>query len=180
MYSALATELFETGARVWKRCVVQLSRCSVVADGEPKRSASLHTWLPISHTALLPELVYYFNNAFGNWTRIDYGSGHELSFVGYLAVLRYTGLLTEQDEEAMVFSLFETYLEVCRKLQMIYRLEPAGSKGVWGLEDHQFLNYLWGSSQLIGRSLRIVCYTHLTSAYCLQDNPISHPVRSWT
>ena len=109
-------------------------------------------WLPESHEALLPELIYYFNNAFGNWTRIDYGSGHELSFLGYLTVLRYTGLLSEEDEQAMVFNLFERYLNVCRKLQNVYRLEPAGSKGVWGLEDHQFLNYLWGSAQLIGKT----------------------------
>ena len=107
-------------------------------------------WLPSSHKAILSELLYYFNSAFGNWTRIDYGSGHELSFLGYLTILRYTDLLSEQDEEAMVFELFERYLLVCRKLQVTYRLEPAGSKGVWGLEDHQFLNFIWGSSQLIG------------------------------
>jgi serine/threonine-protein phosphatase 2A activator len=94
--------------------------------------------------------MYYFNNAFGNWTRIDYGSGHELSFLGYMTILRYTGLWLEEDEVAMVCTVFEGYLRTCRKLQATYTLEPAGSKGVWGLEDHQFLNFLWGSSQLIG------------------------------
>ncbi|KAI9265920.1 hypothetical protein BY458DRAFT_513035 [Sporodiniella umbellata] len=101
----------------------------------------------------IPELAEYLHNGFGNATRIDYGSGHELSFIAWLAGISLLGGLKQKDYQAIVLRIVVRYLELVRKIQKTYSLEPAGSHGVWGLDDHQFLPYVWGSSQLIDHPL---------------------------
>ncbi|RDD45373.1 Serine/threonine-protein phosphatase 2A activator [Trichoplax sp. H2] len=92
---------------------------------------------------------FVLEESFGNATRIDYGSGHELSFVAFLFCLCKLEVFHESDCCSLVLQVFNRYLDVVRNLQSRYRMEPAGSHGVWGLDDFQFLSYLWGSSQLI-------------------------------
>lgn len=93
------------------------------------------------------ELSEYLVDGFGNSTRIDYGTGHEMSFACYLCCFFKLRLLGEGDKIATVFKVFDRYLKVVRKLQVTYRMEPAGSRGVYGLDDFQFLPFIWGSSQ---------------------------------
>ncbi|XP_025060815.1 serine/threonine-protein phosphatase 2A activator isoform X3 [Alligator sinensis] len=96
-----------------------------------------------------PEAAVYLKESVGNSTRIDYGTGHEAAFAAFLCCLCKIGVLRVDDQLAIVFKVFNRYLEVMRKLQKTYRMEPAGSQGVWGLDDFQFLPFIWGSSQLI-------------------------------
>lgn len=93
------------------------------------------------------EARHYFQNSFGNCSRIDYGTGHELSFIAFMTCLFCTGKLSEASD---AFHIFRKYIQVVQKLQSYFRLEPAGSHGVWGLDDYQFIPFLWGAAQLIG------------------------------
>lgn len=103
---------------------------------------------PNLHLAI-PEIKVYLEESFGNGTRIDYGTGHEMSLVMFLCCLYKIGYLNKEDNVATVFLIFNKYINIVRRLQKTYRMEPAGSHGVWSLDDYQFVPFIWGSSQLI-------------------------------
>ncbi|KAL0749483.1 hypothetical protein Bca101_031486 [Brassica carinata] len=113
------------------------------------RKALVHEFLPDEFKESTIEIVPYLFDSFGNASRIDYGTGHETNFAAWLYCLAKMGIIKEEDYHAVVARVFVKYLELMRKLQMVYCLEPAGSHGVWGLDDYHFLPFIFGSSQLI-------------------------------
>lgn len=99
----------------------------------------------------MPELKEYLLGSFGSPPRLDYGTGHELSFLAFLGCLWKVGFFeageSENEERAIVLGIFQKYLDLIRKVITLYTLEPAGSHGVWGLDDNSFLPYVFGSAQ---------------------------------
>ncbi|CAG0882448.1 unnamed protein product [Cyprideis torosa] len=107
--------------------------------------------LPSTLHQAAQELGPYLLDSFGNATRIDYGTGHEMAFVMFLYCLFRVGALQTEHQLHTILTVFPRYLEVCRRLQVTYRFEPAGSRGVWALDDFQFVPFIWGSSQMVGQ-----------------------------
>lgn len=95
-------------------------------------------------------LAPMLRDALGNPSRVDYGTGHETAFVALLFCLARAGALEASDARACVTRAFAAYAALARALQTTYWLEPAGSHGVWGLDDYVFLPFYWGSAQLDG------------------------------
>ncbi|XP_048587100.1 serine/threonine-protein phosphatase 2A activator isoform X2 [Nematostella vectensis] len=117
---------------------------------EENSEAFVKSLLSEEYQGATVELRAYFKDSFGNRVRIDYGTGHEASFVCFLCCLFKLRILQDSEKDAIVLRIFNRYLSMMRKLQNTYRMEPAGSQGVWGLDDFQFLPFIWGSAQLIG------------------------------
>ena len=108
--------------------------------------------LPPELHAAVPLVEPYLLTSFGSFTRMDYGTGHETSFALLLLCLTLLRFFEPEPrvERQLVLNLYLRYLRLCWRLQDVYKLEPAGSHGVWGLDDYVFLSYIFGSAQLRG------------------------------
>jgi hypothetical protein len=102
------------------------------------------------------ELACYLNDAFGHPIRLDYGTGHECSFQVFLYCLCKLHCFGSTPDKppapkrikAITISIYHQYLQVTRRIQTDYMLEPAGSHGVWGLDDYHCLPFYFGACQL--------------------------------
>jgi len=122
-------------------------------DWFDKAEAGMHTlveeMLPEQLRPASVEIAPYLLHSLGNKTRIDYGTGHENCFICFLTALAQIGFFVAEDAESLALAVFWEYLRLARKLQLQYKLEPAGSHGCWSLDDYQFVPFMWGSAQLI-------------------------------
>ena len=55
-----------------------------IPDQTVQAADKLHTKIPRFPVEALPEVTVYFQESWGNRTRVDYGSGMELNFLCWL------------------------------------------------------------------------------------------------
>lgn len=131
--------------------LVETQAADMLSQHLPSSITSLEAWKDSNRSPLL-EIMAYLLGSFGSAQRLDYGSGHELSFVAFLGCIWKLGGFNAEHHEAesksIVLNLIAPYLDIVRRLITTYNLEPAGSHGVWGLDDHSFIPYIFGSAQL--------------------------------
>lgn len=62
-----------------------------------------------NHSYLKEELKAYLLGSFGSAQRLDYGTGHELSFLAFLGCLSKLGAFQAGEERAIIVGVFQPY-----------------------------------------------------------------------
>ena len=77
--------------------------------------------LPPSKKGAKIELKTYLMESWGSEVRIDYGTGHELTFAVFLMCLGKLAVLDiAKDGESVVRNIFYKYIALMRKIQLLY------------------------------------------------------------
>eukprot|EP00551_Chaetoceros_affinis_P010485 CAMPEP_0203664454 /NCGR_PEP_ID=MMETSP0090-20130426/1862_1 /ASSEMBLY_ACC=CAM_ASM_001088 /TAXON_ID=426623 /ORGANISM="Chaetoceros affinis, Strain CCMP159" /LENGTH=412 /DNA_ID=CAMNT_0050527703 /DNA_START=80 /DNA_END=1315 /DNA_ORIENTATION=+ len=152
------------GVELWDMEV--LEKCSLAGqraamecedDNSGGDTTTTTTTTTTQQEKVIVELQAYLHQAFGHQIRLDYGTGHECSFYIFLYSLCKIGLFgnipktktPSADIMAPVaLSITFQYLQICRGIQTEYMLEPAGSHGVWGLDDYHCVPFYIGACQI--------------------------------
>lgn len=98
--------------RTWYAELCKVSVCSIVKIDyqhlyfTQKAPCFLKDSMLESHQRSVPEIIKYLTDAFGNSTRIDYGTGHEISFVMFMYCLFRIGYLQTNDRCSAVCCIF--------------------------------------------------------------------------
>lgn len=124
-YAGLYGEIGERNSSHWSACQIWECRFQDLVWKDEKRGCfflwnhwnSSYYWnfqnsesyvksiLPEDKHEATVELIPYLIDSFGNSTRIDYGTGHELNFLLFLIALFKIGVLTKSDEISIVLKV---------------------------------------------------------------------------
>lgn len=95
-------------------------------------------------------LSIYLNNSFGNKIRFDYGTGHEINFLCFLYVASRLSLVALDE----MHQIWKKYFQVIREFIFKFNIEPAGSNGIFAIDDYSFLPFYFGSAELIKTEMK--------------------------
>ena len=96
-------------------------------DAVRAHSTTWHHNLGVSRASAAAEASAYLAQSFGNRSRIEYGSGHELNFLMWILCLYQLSILrAPADLAPLVLRVFPRYLALMSLVQTTYYLEPAG------------------------------------------------------
>jgi serine/threonine-protein phosphatase 2A activator len=159
IYTVLQQAVDYPGLRDYDESVLEDSYKKGQDAASSEEALSISKLNDITDTGLrrhVQELSAYWQDAFGHAIRLDYGTGHESSFQVFLYCLCKMGAYGSTASQppslerlkATTIAVYSAYLQVTRIVQTDYMLEPAGSHGVWGLDDYHCLPFYYGACQL--------------------------------